>query len=458
MVRSGPIPRFGIDLSTVTSAVGLGTVKRFPNGAQRQSALSFAVCTCQDYLNGYYTPYGHVADEDVDFLLHLGDFIYESAAGQYKGLGSPELPGRTLGLPSGKELAWTLEDFRYLHRTYRSDRQLQRALEQHTLIATWDDHAVANNRFWDHDHEAPVLPDHPRGNTSSIARRITAAGIRAWVEYLPTRVGYDPDADHLHESFRLYRRIQFGDLLDLLVTDERFYRSRPPDWTDVRLADAKIGLRQGWDSDRTMLGETQREWFLDRIRTGEVQWTGWANEVLAMPLRIGVGSAAVYPKFDAWDGYTAKRALVFQSLAAVQNTITLTGDMHSYLAGYQTNAATDQSGGRITDPDDPADPVGVELMTPAVTSVNIAEAIGIDGPFVGPITKPLVSGGIKRMNPHFRLFESHHWGYSVVEFTQDACNYTAYVVDKTPGSSSGVKRRLAGLSVPSGCPEIQRAE
>ena len=76
--------------------------------------------TCQDYTNGYYGAYHRVAEEDVDFVVHVGDFIYESVAGDYKGRGSPDLPDRDLSLPSGHDLAWSLDDYRHLYRTYRS--------------------------------------------------------------------------------------------------------------------------------------------------------------------------------------------------------------------------------------------------------------------------------------------------------------------------------------------------
>ena len=106
------------------------------------------VITCQDYTNGYYGALEQLSQDDVDFVVHLGDFIYETS-------GDPRFQrqpfeDRTFSLPSGGEAALNLEDYRFLYRLYRSDAFLQKLLEQHTLIAIWDDHETANDCYWDY--------------------------------------------------------------------------------------------------------------------------------------------------------------------------------------------------------------------------------------------------------------------------------------------------------------------
>jgi alkaline phosphatase D len=408
-----------------------GRCRTLPAPDASPASVSFAVLACQDYHGGYYGALGRVAREDVDFLLHLGDYIYDDADGRYSGLGSDDYPDRDLTLPSGEAVAHTLADFRTLYRTYRSDPLLAAAAAAHTTIRTWDDHAVADNRYWDYEADAPVAPSHPRGDDPVFATRLTADAIRAFYEYTPARVSYDPEADHLHDAFRLYDDLQFGDLLALYVTDERLYREPPP------CADSPL---PGWgpicpertEPDRTMLGATQREWLLKGFRTSDTRWTAWANEVLSLPFRAGVGPVAVQPLVDSWDGYPAERDRLFDAMAANDDTgfVTLTGDLHSTIVGRQ------RRDGRT---------VGLECMTPAVTSVNLAEAVGVDEGLAGRLTRPLVSGAVETMNSQMDRFDSHHWGYAVAEFTPDQFSFDAYAVDKTVDRADAPREHLLSV-------------
>lgn len=399
-------------------------------------SIKCAVLSCQDYQNGYYGAYSHIADEDLDFLIHLGDFIYESAAGQYRVPWSDGYPGRSLDLPSGHDLAYTLEDYRYLYNTYRSDPFLQRALERHTLIAGWDDHEVANNRYWDYETNSPKLPPYPKGDNPSFATRVTAAGIQAWVEQMPARIAYDPDEADLHEQFTLRRSFQFGDLATLVLTDERLFRDPPPSEADRD------------DPNRTMLGTDQLQWFVDEIDASQTTWNVWANEVLTMSLKIGAADVEYYLNRDAWDGYRNEREQIMTHLAreGIENFITLTGDFHTFMAGYQ------QTGYDLFENETE---VGVEFMTPAVTSVNLAEIVpGSDTLSWFDIAERTVT----TTNHNIEHFDSTEWGYSVVEFTPDECTFTVYSVDKTVNSPDAEKRRLRTLRVPEGEIEIETVD
>jgi alkaline phosphatase D len=424
-----------------------GRCRTLPRPESTPEAVRLAVVSCQDFENGYYGAFDHVADADVDFLLHLGDLIYESADRLYTGLGSRRYPDREMTLPSGNDRASSLADFRHIYRRYRSDRFFQRALENHTVVAGWDDHGVANNRYWDYEEGAPAAPGHPRGDDPAFMRELTRAGIRAWYEYLPARVRYDPDADRIHDSFRLYRGVEFGDLVDLTLTDQRLFRSRPG---GRYFGGVNVDLRRNRDPTRTMLGDEQLAWFTDRIEASTATWFAWANAVLSLPLRAGAGPLSLYPNGDAWDGYAAERDEVFEALGAARDAgvVTLTGDMHSSLAGYQQTAYPE-----LGDSGAPTR-VGVEFMTPAVTSVNVAEAVGVNGTVLGPPTRRLLSRAVRWMNPHVRAFDSHHWGYSVVEFTPETCTFTTYAVDKHV-DVPGTKRELIRYEVPADRYELQ---
>jgi len=95
-----------------------GRYQTLPADDSSPDSLGLAVLTCQNYLNGYFPALHYVAEEDVDFVLHLGDFIYESEDGTFKGLGSYDCADREKQLPSGHDRVQSLADYRYLYRTY----------------------------------------------------------------------------------------------------------------------------------------------------------------------------------------------------------------------------------------------------------------------------------------------------------------------------------------------------
>ncbi|MFB6297083.1 MAG: alkaline phosphatase [Salinirussus sp.] len=422
-----------------------GRCQTLPAPDASPDSVRLAVLTCQNYLNGYFSALHYVAEADVDFVVHLGDFIYESDDGQFRGIGSREYEDRDLSLPSGHDRVRTLEDYRYLHRTYRSDRFLQEALESHTLIAGWDDHEMVNDVYWDHRTDAPA-GDHPRGDDPEFMTELIADAMHSWWEYMPARVEYDPAGKSLQERFELWRSIEFGDLLTLALTDERLFRDPP---REAIPTPDNVGPHRE-PPGRSMLGETQREWLIETITGSETTWTAWADEVLTMPFRIGSGPLSLYPVQGGWDGYTRERQRITESIAAadVDNYVSITGDMHCYVAGYQQTAYP----GRVTGGEGVAEGerIGVEFMTPATTSLNPAEALGLTRGWRKRLTEPLVSKLVTAMNPHIDFFDSHNWGYSTLEFTPEACTYTAYSVDKTDDSPDADREVVAAYRVPEG--------
>jgi alkaline phosphatase D len=427
-----------------------GRCQTLPAPDASPDSVRFAVLTCQNYLNGYYPALHYVAEEDVDFIVHLGDFVYESDAGHFKGLGSYEYEGRDLSLPSGHDVAWNLDDYRYLHRTYRSDRFLQEALEAHTLIAGWDDHEMFNDIYWDHRTNAPS-GEHPKSEDPSFMRELVADAMHTWWEYMPARVKYDPEGDSLRERFRLWRKLEFGDLVTLAMTDERLFRDPPRE--AIPTAD-NVGPHRE-PPGRTMLGDEQREWLIDTITDSPTRWTLWADEVLSMPFRIGSGPLSLYPVQGGWDGYTRERQRISEAIGAadVDNYVSITGDMHCYIAGYQQTAYP----GRVTGGEGVAEGerIGVEFMTPAITSLNAAEALHLTRGLRGKITEPLLSKLVTAMNPHIEFFDSHNWGYSVLEFTPGECTYVAYSVDKTENSPNADREVLQAYRVPDGVVNLE---
>ena len=428
----------------------VGRCRTLPRPEDSPDSVRLAVLACQNYLNGYFPAYHYVAEEDVDFLVHLGDFIYESDEGHFKGLGSYEYEGREKDLPSGNDRVWGLEDYRYLYRTYRNDRFLQEALESHTLIAGWDDHEMVNDLYWDPETDAPA-GDHPRGDDPEFMTRLVADAMHAWWEFMPARVEYDPTGDSLQDRFRLWRAFEFGDLVTMAMTDERLFRDPPR--RAIPTPD-NVGPHRE-PPGRTMLGEEQRGWLVDTVTGSGATWTVWADEVLTSPFRLGSGPLSLYPVQGGWDGYTRERMRITETIAAsdVDNFVTLTGDMHCYIAAYKQTSYP----GRVTGGEGVAqgERFGVEFMTPAITSLNVAEALHLTRGRRKTITEPLLSWLIPAMNPHIEFFDSHNWGYSVVEFTRGDCTYVGYAVDKTVGSPDADREVVAAYRVPEGEVELQ---
>jgi len=454
-----------------STASPVGRLHTMPAPDASVDDVRLAVSSCNNYLHGYYGAFAHIAEEDADYHVSLGDFLYEYAGGGQQ-------PGRDIELPSGKNVTHTLADYRHLHRTYRSDDHLQAAMERHTLIHTWDDHEIINNRWWVGDAETgfPDTRSHPFGGDPERMRRLYARGIKAMLEYLPLRVAYeDPyEADEpVEESsarqyFRLYRSFKFGDLAELFMTDERLYRSPPPKDDDDPTAASGRDLappspeRNQADLDRTMLGTEQYRWFLDGgtnpgsmpdtdgVTGTDATWKLHGNEVLCAALKAAnAGVDGLYLNYDAWDGYEAERNLVMGRLARdeVDNYVTLTGDMHSYVAGYLKQDYKDPEQSEYVG----GPRVGVEFMTPGISSNNLASAGGLPA----NATEDAIDEAVQTQNPHIEWFNSSRWGYTTVHISDGSLTYTAYDVDRSVDAADAPKTLLRSYRVPEGRYELQ---
>jgi alkaline phosphatase D len=468
-----------------------GRCRTLPAEGEAVERVRFGVLTCQDYTNGYYGALAQLAQEEIDFVIHLGDFIYESSADpRFQRL---PFPDRAVVLPSGQSVAFDLNDYRAIYRTYRSDRFFQMALEQHTWIVIWDDHETANDSYWDTDRDTLGAPDHPYtkdaqfGNDPARLRQLKLDSQRAWVEYVPARVQQNESAPRPWEFLQIYRRFAFGNLLDLFMTDERTYRSPHPCGEGTfgeRYASGGCAAQD--DPNRTLLGTEQRSWLLNGLKGSQALWKVWGNEVYQGALRVGNNdNADLYLNLDAWDGYEFERDLIMKELksAGVRNLVLLTGDLHSYIASYLKIDYTRPRNSTQSNL------VGVEFMTPAVTSANFSEIIanalnnfnepeeqairriGLrseelvqDRQFVQEqlsaqrdpeeaTTNPLDSRSaleflVRLTNPHVKFFNSEDWGYSTIEFNRTHCEWTAYSVDKSKNSADASRKTLKRYRVP----------
>jgi alkaline phosphatase D len=419
------------------------------------NSLKLAVLSCQDYTNGYYSTFNHIANDDsLHFVLHLGDFVYETIGDRR----FQPLPfeDRRITLPNGFGEVRDIEDYRHLYRTFRSDPFLQGALEAHTWIMTTDDHDTANNCYWDYERDTLGAPDHPYqkdpefGNDPALLRMLKLDAQQAWAEYIPARVTVNPGATHPHQFLTTHRSFTFGNLADLFVLDTRSYRDQQPDG-DGSIFEHYVAADSPTlaSSNRTMLGQSQREWLFNGLHAGNARWQVLGNQTLLSRLTVAAAGQSLYSNGDAWDGYTAERTQLLQQVrdAGIDNFVVLTGDMHSYIASHLEY----DFGDALV----PSNVAGVEFMTPSVTSGNIADVLAsLDAQNAGrfdsqalsykQILEVMLSGAIYVTNPHLHYFNSYKYGYSTVKFTHSRCDWIGYSVSKNVqdgGAGRSVLRR-----------------
>ena len=364
----------------------VGRTRTAPDGRTERIRLGVVSCAC--WPHGFFNAYRHLAERDVDLVLHLGDYIYENGDG-WEEVGRIHEPRHRLR---------TLADYRRRHSQYKTDPDLQELHRRHPMVAVWDDHDVADGAWRDgaagHDAEED-------GEWSD--RR--AAAIRAYLEWLPVR---SPDPSR---PDRIYRSFPLGELAGLTVLDTRLAgRDRPA--ADGKRAVAAV------DEERSLLGGEQWAWLRDELGSSAGQWRILANQVMMAPLRLldvprplrrlvpGLVAGGVGVNGGQWDGYPKERETLFALLEehALENVVVLTGDLHSSWAGELT-----------LDPKGDAAPVGVEFVAPSVTSRSFAEQVAPPVPGSRAALRRLVAS----QNPHFSFFDLEGHGYLLVDLTPE---------------------------------------
>ncbi len=403
-----------------------GTFKTLPLPTDTVPALNIGFVVCQDYGNGYYTALAHLAQEQVDYVVHLGDYIYETITSNFQGNPVRLVPP----FPSGSTtVPQDVNDYRHLYQTYRSDPNQQAVHERFAYIQLWDDHEFANDCHGDY---------HPDNNTAPYDATIEQPALRqaanqAWSEYGLADVPFTPQGDENWQSaIQVYRKFSFGTVADLIVTDERLYRDGPPCGNNQAFQRYfSFGCSEIEDTSRTMLGAAQKQWFIDQVTTSAATWKLWANEVMLMQLKI---AGFIYVSLDQWDGYGKERQSILRAIgdANVSNFVALTGDLHTFLAGYL----------KPTFDNIFSSPVGIELMVGSISSANLAEGIesAVDLPSCPLPAKQfgvppnLLDPLIRANNPHIQYWDSstHGYGLLTLSSSQLTCIFKAVTSIQTP--------------------------
>lgn len=311
-----------------------GVTRTLPAAGAAVDRFSLAVVNCQWFETGTYAAYRHLQDEELDLVLHLGDYIYEYAAF-----------GDRRSAPAHE--ARTLSDYRVRYASYQRDVDLQGAHAAFPFVLTWDDHEVTDNYLGD-TVPADLPPD------EVLARR--AQAYQAWWESLPTRLP-PPDGPDLD----VYRSLDVGDLARVEVLDERQYADVAPCRDQAQADFGDCPARTGEDRDR--LGDAQARWFADTAGQGGVTWNLVGNPVVLAGIDAGHGRSAYW--LDTWDGYPDAQRRFIAALAEIDNPVVLTGDYHAGMVLDVRTEPFDQS----------SDLVATELMAPPISSTLFADDV-----------------------------------------------------------------------------------
>ncbi|MCU1358595.1 MAG: alkaline phosphatase [Acidimicrobiales bacterium] len=282
-----------------TYASATGRTRTTPKEGATVDRLRLAFVSCQNRRDGEWTAYDHLAEDDLDLVFHLGDYIYEYPGGT----GDTKTP-----LDAEPQ---TLADYRTVYAGYKLDPKLQKAHQVAPWVVTWDDHEVQNN--YAGDVPASAL------SRQAFERRRKAAYQAFW-EHHPVRIA-PPAADG---SLTVYRSFSFGKLATFLVLDGRQHRTDQPCGDKPTTAAACPALD---DPDHTMLGTVQEEWLAKGLAASDTTWTVLAQQTVMKALVIGDTILNV----DQWDGYPAARQRLFEAIdrAGLENVMVLTGDIHA---------------------------------------------------------------------------------------------------------------------------------
>ena len=396
--------------------------------------LRFAMVSCAKFNAGYLNGYARIADrEDLNFMLHLGDYIYEASQTPP----ASQTTSKDIGRPFDPlHECVTLADYRTRYAQYHRDPDVQRLHLTHPLFGTVDDHEFADGAWRDGSTEHQPDRDGPWAD-----RR--AAAFRARWEWLPYRT---PDPSNPE---RVWRSVKAGDFAEFFLIDTRSLRDDP----------AVPGAIS--DPRHSQLGPEQGPWLLHGLRESNAHWRILANGSCmthlwkpGLPEAARVGLLALKltnptydgPDPDQWDGYPAERDRILQWLQddGQGNAVVLSGDVHIGLASelYRDPFA-----------DDPGDPVAVELVTTSLTSQNVDDKKGWP-----PDTEsvPGEEAYIEAM-PHMKYTDWDGHGYVLVDVDPERVRAEWWYVNEVIRPSDG-ERMDAAFEVPHGKPRLVRAD
>lgn len=350
-----------------------GRTRTAPAATDAGGRFAFAIASCQHYEHGHYAAYRDMAAQELDLVVHLGDYIYESSWGRRDRIVREHHTSEP----------YTLADYRRRYAQYKMDPQLQAAHAAFPWLATWDDHEVDNDYANDRSQDL----DPPE---AFLARR--AAAYQAYYEHLPLPPGSWAGGT----SMRIYGTHAFGRLLQLQLLDLRQYRdyhvcSRPNrgggNQVDVRDCPQRL------QPERSLLGAEQERWLERALAASPAQWNVIAQTTLMAQSDRGPEDAQVVYT-DGWDGYPAARERLLNYVAArrIRNPVVVGGDVHFAVAGDLKTDFEDE-------------------RAPAVASEFVTTSISSYGPSAARMDV------LRAKNPHVKFANGARRGYALFEVT-----------------------------------------
>jgi len=384
----------------------VGRARTLPAAGASPKALRFGVAGCQNYEDGLFTAYRHLADEELAFVYHYGDYIYEGWSSGVHTAHSGELvvPVRH----HAGQRCYDLTDYRRRYAQYKSDADLQRAHLAHAWFPTFDDHEVRDN--WAGDSDSTDTPP-------EVFRTRRAAAFQAWYEHMPVRRAQMPRGADVDA----WRGARYGDLVAFDFLDTRQYRTRPPCGDDFGPACPALD-----DPRAAVLSAEEDAWLARNLARPEARWSCVAQQVMMMALDRRIeNEAQPVLNLDSWAGYEAPRRRLLARMRGLDNVVVLTGDEHQNFAGILADGDT---------------PVAVEFVATSISS-------GGDGS-----DRRKGSDRILAENPQLKFINDQR-GYVTCEVTRDAWRTDFMVLDRvsTPG---GALTRRASATVERGRPAL----
>jgi alkaline phosphatase D len=393
-----------------------GRTRTFPAPGAAAKKLRLAYASCQNWEHGYYSAYRHMAAEQLDAVMFLGDYIYE-----YPG-------NRNAGRPSLLGWALTLADYRARYALYKSDPDLQAMHAACPWLMTWDDHEVQNDY-------AGLIAGYP-GPEGNFAQR-RAEAYQAYYENMPLRANVLTKALKGlagGAEMRIYDQLPYGNLATLYLLDGRQYRDPQVCTKGGRLGGSTVNPAECpiWnDPKRTLLGAQQEQWLDRAFNRSSGRWNVVGQQTVFGQRDFALGEGQLFSN-DTWDGYRAARSRLTDSIQRnkLANPVLLGGDVHANWVGHVKADYTKSSSASV----------GVEFCGTSISSNggrndNLAEQLA--------------------KCPHFVMADRERRGYGVVEFTPKQLTTTLRVVDDATRVDSGVAN-LAQFVVEAGRPVVQR--
>ncbi|MFF7183220.1 alkaline phosphatase D family protein [Streptomyces sp. NPDC008121] len=389
---------------------------------ESSTPLRFGVVSCANWEAGYFSAYRHIAAcNDLDAVVHLGDYIYEYASGVY-----PETADVVRKHAPVHEIT-TLADYRARHAKYKTDPDLQALHRAHAVVAIWDDHEFADDAW------SGGAIDHTPEEAGDWAARVSAAK-QAYFEWMPVRPSI---------AGTVYRKLRFGKLADLNLLDLRSFRSQQ----------ASTGSGTVDQPGRTITGRAQLDWLKSSLSDSKALWKFVGTSVMISPVAFGSLPARLLspivemlglPKdglavnTDQWDGYTSDRRELLAHISGqgVSNTVFLTGDIHM---AWANDVPLDAA----TYPVSPS--VATEFVVTSVTADNLDDTLHVPAHSVSL----LANAAIRSSNSHVKWLDMDSHGYAILDVTEAHAQMDYYAIsDKTRRDASAElvasHRTLAG--------------